>query len=107
MTMINRTAPDASPTLVDSLTSPRDKHTLRVFDKGRATRHLSDSPPGNIVIWRGLSRLIDIELGATISAQLVGNRKPRFCICRRAQKPGLTAQRLIHGHSLDSVKRNE
>ena len=33
----------------------------------------NDSPPGNMVMWRGLSRLIDIELGATISAQLVGN----------------------------------
>jgi hypothetical protein len=26
----------------------------------------SDPPPGNIVMWRGLSRLRDIELGATI-----------------------------------------
>ena len=33
----------------------------------------SDSPPGNVVMWRGLSRLTDIELGAMIGAQLVGN----------------------------------
>jgi hypothetical protein len=33
----------------------------------------SDSPPGNMVIWRGLSRLTDIELGAMIGARLVGN----------------------------------
>ena len=33
----------------------------------------SDSPPGNMVIWRGLSRLVDIELGIMIGAQLVGN----------------------------------
>jgi hypothetical protein len=32
-----------------------------------------DPPPGNKVMWRGLSRLTDIELGATIGAQLVGN----------------------------------
>ena len=32
-----------------------------------------DSPPGNRVIWRGLSRLTDIELGFTIGAELVGN----------------------------------
>jgi HAMP domain-containing protein len=31
------------------------------------------SPPGNIVIWRGLSRLTDIELGIMIGVQLVGN----------------------------------
>ena len=28
----------------------------------------SDPPPGNAVIWRGLSRLRDIELGAKIMA---------------------------------------
>ena len=32
-----------------------------------------DPPPGNIVIWRGLSPLTDIELGIMIGAQLVGN----------------------------------
>ena len=32
-----------------------------------------DPPPGNTVMWRGLSRLTDIQLGAIISAQLVGN----------------------------------
>jgi Transposase DNA-binding len=33
----------------------------------------SDPPPGNKVIWKGLSRLTDIELGAIIGARLVGN----------------------------------
>jgi hypothetical protein len=33
----------------------------------------SDPPPGNTVMWRGLSRLTDIKLGATLSAGLVGN----------------------------------
>ena len=32
-----------------------------------------DPPPGNIVMWRGLSRLTDIQLGFLIGAQLVGN----------------------------------
>jgi hypothetical protein len=31
-----------------------------------------DSPPGNKVMWRGLSRLTDIELGFN-AAKLVGN----------------------------------
>jgi len=34
----------------------------------------SDPPPGNVVIWRGLSRLTDIELGHEIGAMRnVGN----------------------------------
>ena len=33
----------------------------------------TDPPPGNMVMWRGLSRLTDIELGAFIGAQIVGN----------------------------------
>jgi hypothetical protein len=28
----------------------------------------ADPPPGNTVIWRGLSRLTDIEIGAEIGA---------------------------------------
>ena len=32
-----------------------------------------DPPPGNTVIWRGMSRLTDIELGIMIGVQLVGN----------------------------------
>ena len=33
----------------------------------------SDPPPGNIVMWRGLTRLTDIELGLLMGAKLVGN----------------------------------
>jgi hypothetical protein len=32
-----------------------------------------DSPPGNETIWRGLTRLVDIQLGAMLGAKLVGN----------------------------------
>jgi len=32
-----------------------------------------DPPPGNETIWRGLTRLIDIQLGVIIGAGLVGN----------------------------------
>ena len=32
-----------------------------------------DSPPGNLVMWRGLSRLNDIQLGFTLGAHFVGN----------------------------------
>ena len=33
----------------------------------------SSPPPGNMVMWRGLSRLTDIELGLLLGAKLVGN----------------------------------
>jgi hypothetical protein len=33
----------------------------------------NDPPPGITVMWRGLSRLTDIELGAIIGAKIVGN----------------------------------
>jgi hypothetical protein len=34
----------------------------------------SDPPPGNMVVWRGLTRLTDIKLGAEIAGdQTVGN----------------------------------
>ena len=32
-----------------------------------------DPPPGNIVMWRGLTRLNDITLGATLQIDVVGN----------------------------------
>jgi hypothetical protein len=91
MTMINRAAPDALPQLVftrlelrlldvlvrDSLTSPRTQtlsaYLTKVAQLGGYLARANDSPPGNMVMWRGLSRLIDIELGVTLSAQLVGN----------------------------------
>jgi hypothetical protein len=33
----------------------------------------NDAPPGNTVIWRGLSRLTNIALGFQLGAQNVGN----------------------------------
>jgi hypothetical protein len=33
----------------------------------------SDPPPGNTVMWRGMSRLTDLRLGAMIGAEIVGN----------------------------------
>jgi hypothetical protein len=33
----------------------------------------SDAPPGNTVVWRGLARLTDIEIGFALGAQHVGN----------------------------------
>lgn len=88
LTMLNRTAPKASAKLALTDTEIR---LLDALSKGNARKQqrektlshyltkiamlggylarANDPPPGNMVIWRGLSRLTDIELGA----QLVGN----------------------------------
>lgn len=92
MTMLNRTAPDAPPQLaltgeeirlLDHLVKdhgkakPRAKTLSHYLTKlarlGGYLARASDPPPGNTVMWRGLSRLTDIELGAEIAAGIVGN----------------------------------
>jgi len=91
MTMINRTAPDISPQaaftelelwlldeLVQSKADEKAQKTLTAYltklaRLGGYLARAHDPPPGNIVMWRGLSRLTDIQLGAIIGAQLVGN----------------------------------
>jgi hypothetical protein len=91
MTMMNRVAPLASPlvALTDVETQLLDNFFPETH-KGRKAATLStyltkiarlggylartkDSPPGNMVMWRGLSRLADIELGFLLGVQLVGN----------------------------------
>jgi len=92
MTMIHRSAPDATPALAltdletalldqlvpDKREDPPRTRTLSVYlikvaRLGGYLARAGDPPPGNTVIWRGLSRLADITLGATLRLQLVGN----------------------------------
>ena len=90
--MLNRTVPDAPPQLaltdgeirlLDHLVNdvgkaqPRAKTLSHYLTKlarlGGYLARASDPPPGNTVMWRGLSRLTDIKLGAEIGARIVGN----------------------------------
>ena len=92
ITMLNRSAPDAPPDLgltddeielLDHLVKDKSQKPLRrktlshYFTKiarlGGYLARANDPPPGNTVMWRGLSRLTDIELGAIIGARIVGN----------------------------------
>jgi hypothetical protein len=92
MTMMNRTAPHSSPTLaftaleihlLDRLTEDKAKrqpkknslstYLTKLARLGGYLARAGDSPPGNRVIWRGLSRLTDIELGFAMAEGLVGN----------------------------------
>jgi hypothetical protein len=90
ITMLNRSAPQARPTLaldeteislLDHLmkdkTRPRRKtfgqYLTKIAQLGGYLPRATDPPPGNTVMWRELSRLTDITLGAMIGMQLVGN----------------------------------
>ena len=92
MTMLNRTASDASPVLaltqleidlLDHLVKDRNRtptrrgtlsdYLTKIARLGGYLARASDPPPGNTVMWRGMSRLTDIALGAAIGAKIVGN----------------------------------
>ena len=91
ITILNRTQPEASPEeafteldqyLLDELVpgkpprhpaAPLAHYIVKLARLGGYLARAHDPPPGNTVIWRGLSRLTDIELGIMIGAQLVGN----------------------------------
>jgi hypothetical protein len=91
MTMLNRVVPDVPPRLaltglemdlLDQLVRdkgpvmPRRKtlsyYLTKIARMGGYLARGHDPPPGNTVMWRGLSRLMDIELGARIGAQIYG-----------------------------------
>ena len=91
ITMLNRTSPQASPNealieldqyLLDELV-PNKKpappslslghHIVKLARLGSYLARAHNPPPGNTVIWRGLSRLTDIEIGIMIGVQSVGN----------------------------------
>ena len=90
MTMLNRTTPGADPALaitnveiklLDRLLPDREpsasgagtlsEYLIKVAKLGGYLARAHDPPP--IVMWRGLSRLTDIRLGAAIGAELMGN----------------------------------
>lgn len=93
LTMLARAEPHASPSiaftenevaLLDLLISDTGNrqakqgtlsfYLIKLARLGGYLARAGDPPPGTIVIWRGLSRLIDIEIGAEVGASaLVGN----------------------------------
>jgi hypothetical protein len=90
LTMLTRTAPQASPRLVitpleirlldqlvkDKTSSPAltlAHYLTKIARLGGYLARAKDPPPGNMVMWRGLSRLTDIGLGASLGMRLVGN----------------------------------
>lgn len=75
-------APDAEMRLLDHLVLDKSKpkspksvsrYIIKIARLGGYLARANDPAPGNIVMWRGLSRLTDIELGALAGAKIVGN----------------------------------
>jgi hypothetical protein len=88
--MINRTAPDITARtvftkteikLLDHLISTKEKshyNTINTYMTllarlGGYLDRSHDPPPGNMVVWRGFRRLIDIHLGFNLAQRIVGN----------------------------------
>ena len=88
--MLNRATPQASPTvaldeteigLLDKLVKDKTRrrrktlgqYLTKIAQLGGYLARATDPPPGNTVMWRGLSRLTDIKLGVMIGMQFVGN----------------------------------
>jgi hypothetical protein len=91
MTMMNRTAPEADPTialtsneiaLLDRLVVDAGNRRCRpgtlsfyltkLARLGGYLARAGDAPPGNMIMWRGLTRLTDIEIGSEIAGGNVG-----------------------------------
>ena len=92
MTMGSRSSPEApSETALTTMEikvldrlapdKPRDRnlpagigcYAVKIARLGGYLARSRDPPPGNTVMWRGLSRLTDIMLGMTMAGELVGN----------------------------------
>lgn len=68
MKILNHLKPDLRPTK-----SNLSKYLLKIAKIGGYLARSSDPPPGNTVIWRGMQRLSEIQIGVEIGIKLVGN----------------------------------
>jgi hypothetical protein len=94
MTMINRSVPDGEPSLAltevetrllyqlmpnkgtKTVTRPAQRplfwYLTKIARLGGYLARAIDPPPGNTVMWRGLSRRTDIKLGAMLATPAYG-----------------------------------
>jgi hypothetical protein len=92
LTTLNRTNPEATAELaftptemyvLDQLVKDNPHHSLsgptlslyltKLAQLGGYLARTKDPPPGNMVMWRGITRLTDIQLGFILGAKLMGN----------------------------------
>lgn len=69
--ILDRLAPDKPSTKAS--TRGLAFYAVKIARLGGYLNRTSDPPPGNIVMWRGLTRLTDIALGISLATKLVGN----------------------------------
>jgi hypothetical protein len=90
LTMLNRTCPDAKPELaltdteIDLLNQivkdgkrprqvlPLSLYLEKIAQLGGYLARANDSPPGNIVMWRGVRRLADMQIGFNLACERYG-----------------------------------
>jgi hypothetical protein len=88
MTMVCRCVPKESPEMaltemeiqllerlggLEGKTATMGDYLLTIAKLGGYLARASDPPPGNMVMWRGISRLTDIHLGFLLAKEDVGN----------------------------------
>lgn len=89
MTMLNRESQNLSPRfalsdvetkILDHLKPDKERikktlssYIVKIAKLGGYLARASDPPPGNKVMWRGMQRLTDIQIGVEIGGQFVGN----------------------------------
>lgn len=90
LTMLNRTCPDAEPAkaltpseidLLNYLVKdskryreqlPLSRYLEKIAQLGGYLARSNDSPPGNTVMWRGMRRLADMQLGFNLASERYG-----------------------------------
>lgn len=90
LTMINRVSPDAKATaaftnaeieLLNCLVKnskrcrqapPLSRYLKKIAQLGGYLARANDSPPGNIVMWRGMRRLADMQFGFNLASERYG-----------------------------------
>ena len=88
--MLSRTCSDAEPEqaltlaeidLLDCLVKdskrsraqlPLSRYLEKIAQLGGYLARANDSPPGNIVMWRGMRRLADMQLGFNLASERYG-----------------------------------
>lgn len=68
MKILDYLKPDPQP-----LQTCLSKYLLKIAKLGGYLARSSDPPPGNTVVWRGMQRLTEIQIGVEIGMKLVGN----------------------------------
>jgi hypothetical protein len=71
--LLDRLVPTAKRGKIKQNSKGLSAYATKLARLGGYLARASDPPPGNKVVWRGLSRLTDIELGFTMAMEFVGN----------------------------------